>query len=179
MNQKDKPKDEELNAAVSLVRLMERDLKEVEESGDLQRFVNTVKDQFLARRHLTASETEEVRGRATSALLSRMDKMSDNMLLRVIETLARVGDKDIEGIYGILPSQRGPMFALTQNIQGSGQNPSQAALPASSNPNHNPALAMSQVMEAMELLSGHFTKTKQLEGPKRDDDIIDVIPTEM
>jgi hypothetical protein len=166
---------DDANAAIQLVRNMQRDMEEYQRTGDKQLLVNAIKDQFLAQRHLTASKTEEIRSKATENLLGRLDKMSDNMLLRVIETLSKVGEKDVEGIFGILPNQRGPMFSLTQNIQNpSGQ---QSQIPVSSGgPTQNPVQNTSQILEAIEHLSTHFQKTKQLESPKRDieGDIIDV-----
>ncbi len=164
-----------MSVAIRLVQDMQKDIEEFQRTGDRDSLVKAFKDEFMINRHNTASRTEETRAAATHKLLSRIDQMSDNMLLRVITELARIGEKDVEGVMGILPHQRGPMIAFNQVI---GHQPQQSLPSPDNGPRTNPIQSTSQVLEAIEHLSSHFAAARQLQAPKRnpEDEIIDVEP---
>jgi hypothetical protein len=140
---------------------IKKELEEYKKSGDRQELVNVLRDQFLLKRHETAARSEEARYSAIEMLIAKMPDMSENMLLRVIDTLAKVGEIDVQAIAGILPGGKGPLFAFNQIIGG--QPPSQPALQSKSPSNGNPVQNTGLVLEALEHLSSYL-KMKTIDG---------------
>ena len=84
--------------------------------------------------------------------------MSENMLIRTIESLARVGEIDMQALVGTLPGGKGPLFAFNQVIgRPPGNAPSLTG--SSNNPGENPVKHAGQVLEALEHLSNYLKKS--------------------
>jgi hypothetical protein len=64
---------------------------------------------------LAVSKSEEATLLALDILIYILPNISENMLLRVIEALARVGELDMQGIFGM---STGPLFSLSQRAPG-------------------------------------------------------------
>ena len=134
------------------------DIEEYVKSRDRTALVNALKDQFLAQRHISASKTEQARQLAAEVLLAKIPNMSENMLIRTIESLARVGEIDMQALVGTLPGGKGPLFAFNQVIgRPSGNAPSLTG--SFNNPGENSVKHARQVLEALEHLSNYLKKS--------------------
>jgi hypothetical protein len=151
---------ERRTAPLEVVLDLEAELEEYNKSRDRTALVSALKDQFLAQRHVSAAETERARRRAAQALLDRIPAMSDNMLLRVVETLARVGEADVQAVLGLAPGGRGPLVALNQVIGGAGQSPVAVSV---DHPGENPIRTAGNILEAVQH-AVNYLNTQQPSG---------------
>ena len=124
------------STALQIALEIKTDIEEYVRSRDRTALVNALKDQFLAQRHISASKTEQARQLIAEVLLAKIPNMSENMLIRTIETLARVGEIDMQALLGTLPGGKGPLFAFNQVVGGrTGNAPSLTG--SSNNPGEN------------------------------------------
>ena len=97
--------------------------------------------------------------------MGRLDDMSDSMLLRTIEVLARVRAMDTQTVFGIRPKGKGPSVKLNRMIEH--------PTPASSGPTkarQHRVNTAGQVLEAMEHVARYFDENKR--------EVVDVTPEE-
>ena len=77
---------------------LERDLEEFDKTKDPSVLLKALQDQFMITRYDSATLVETGRIVALAMLIGRMSKMSDNMLLKTIETLSKIATVDTTSI---------------------------------------------------------------------------------
>jgi hypothetical protein len=83
---------------VDAVLDLERELEEFDRTNDRSVLIKALRDQFLITKYDSAMLVEKSRIAALEILIDRMTKMSDNMLIRTIETLSKIGGVDMTSI---------------------------------------------------------------------------------
>ena len=68
---------------------LKRELEEFDGTKDQSVLIKALIDQFLITRYVSATLVEKSRIAALEILIDRMPNMSDNMLIKTIETLAK------------------------------------------------------------------------------------------
>jgi hypothetical protein len=69
---------------------LKRNLEELDRTKERSVLINVLIDQFLITRHDSATLVAKTKRAALEILIDRMPKMSDNMLIRTIETLSQI-----------------------------------------------------------------------------------------
>ena len=77
---------------------LERDLKEFVKTKDPAVLIKALRDQFVITRYDSATLVETGRIVALAILIGRMSEMSDNMLIKTIETLSKIGAVDATSV---------------------------------------------------------------------------------
>ena len=77
-----------------------RELDKFDITGDRSELINGLRDQCLTRMYDSATHVEKARRSALEILIDRIPKMSDNMLIRTIETLTEIAEVDISSTFG-------------------------------------------------------------------------------
>jgi hypothetical protein len=77
---------------------LERDLEEFDRTKDPAVLIKALRDQFVITRYDSATLVETGRIVALAMLIGRMSKMSDNMLIKTIETLSKIEAVDTTSI---------------------------------------------------------------------------------
>jgi hypothetical protein len=77
---------------------LKRELEEFDRTKDPSVLLKAVQDQFMITRYDSATLVEKGMIVALTILIGRMSKMSDNMLLKTIETLSKIGAVDTTSI---------------------------------------------------------------------------------
>jgi hypothetical protein len=79
-----------------------QELDEFDITKDRSVLINALRDQFLITMHYSATVVEKARLAALEILIDRMPKMSENMLIKTIETLCpdRSGEYDFHNWFG-------------------------------------------------------------------------------
>jgi hypothetical protein len=144
------------STTLQLALNIQENVEEYLRTKDRTALVNALKDQFLAQRHSSATATEAARELAARVLIGRIPRMSDNMLIRAISELAKIGDIDTQAILTGSVGGRGPLFALSQTINTAqpGNNPEITGL--SNNPADSSVKHVGNVLEAIEHLSSYL-----------------------
>jgi hypothetical protein len=133
---------------------LKRELEQYDKNRDRSVFIKAVRDQFLMTRYHSSVKVEDTRLRALDILISRMDTMSDNMLMRLVENLSGAGARDLELIIGGSSAKAGPLFALQQNISSSiGQSDRMS-------PGSNPVKDTGELLESLEHIAAYFREKK-------------------
>jgi hypothetical protein len=70
---------------------LQRELEEFDRTKDPSVLLKALQDQFMITRFDSATLVETGRIVALTILIGRMPKMSDNMLIKTIETLSKIG----------------------------------------------------------------------------------------
>ena len=79
---------------------LKRELEEFDRTKDRSVLIKALIDQFLITRYASATLVEKSRIAALHILIDRMPNMSDNMLIKTIETLTKISGVDISSIIG-------------------------------------------------------------------------------
>ena len=74
---------------------LQRELEEFDGTKDRSVLIKGLIDQFLLTRYASATLVEKSRIAALQILIGRMSNMSDNMLIKTIETLTQIAEMDI------------------------------------------------------------------------------------
>jgi hypothetical protein len=157
-----KTSTEEEKDPVQVALDIRTELEEYKKTGNRQTLVEALRHQFLAQRHIAAAESDKARTQAIHILTQRMERMSDNMLLRTVETLAKIGEIDIQALMGIFPGKGGPM--IINNVGGP-----TVHLPAeNSNPEDNPVKNTGHIVEAVQAIS-RFLKAKEISADYKEE----------
>jgi hypothetical protein len=90
----------ELYGRVDAALDLNRELEEFDRTKDRSVLIKALRDQFLITRYDSATLVEKCKLAALEILIGRMSKMSDNMLIKTMETLYRIGAMDITSITG-------------------------------------------------------------------------------
>ena len=128
-----------VEAALSL----KSELEAYDGDKDRRSLVGALKEQFLLNRYVAASQAENNRNLALRILLNRMEKMSDNMLLRTIRHLSEIGALDLTVV------TRTPTVSIQQEfgrLRGGSQ----------PRPTSNPFKDAGDLLEALEHIARYF-----------------------
>ena len=79
---------------------LKRKLEEFDRTKDQSVLINALIDQFLITRYVSATLVEKSIIAALEILIGRMPNMSDNMLIKTIETLSQIGTVNMTSIPG-------------------------------------------------------------------------------
>jgi hypothetical protein len=90
------------DAALVLIR----ELEEFDIIKDRSVIINALRDQYLITMYDSATLVEKAKMAALEALIGRMPGMSDNMLIKTIETLSQIGAADMASITGSVEVKR-------------------------------------------------------------------------
>jgi hypothetical protein len=154
------------STAIQAVLEFKEDIDQYVKDRDRTALVTALKDQFLAHRHYSASKTEQARQLAAEILLSKIPNMSDNMLIRVIEVLAKVGEIDMQALVNFSPGGKGPLLSINQVIGGSSGASLSSTGSTTSRPGENPVRGAGQVLEALEHLTSYLANRAKNEEMK-------------
>ena len=66
--------------------------------------LNALKEEFLLNRLVAASQAENTRNLGLQILFTRMERMSDKMLLRTLRVLSEIGARDLTAVTSRFPS---------------------------------------------------------------------------
>jgi hypothetical protein len=132
-----------VEAALSL----KSELEAYDGDKDRRSLVGALKEQFLLNRYVAASQAENNRNLALRILLNRMEKMSDNMLLRTIRHLSEIGALDLTVV------TRTPTVSIQQEF-GLPGGVSQTSL--GNRAASNPIKDVGMLLEALEHVADHF-----------------------
>jgi len=77
---------------------LKRKLEEFDRTKDQSVLINALIDQFLITRYDFATLIAKTKLAALETLVGRMPNMSDNMLIKTIETLSQIAEVDISAI---------------------------------------------------------------------------------
>jgi hypothetical protein len=122
------------------------ELEEFDRTNDRSVLIKALRDQFLLARYDSAAVVEKNRLAALEILIGRMPKMSDNMLIKTIETPSQIGAVDMISITG---SGKGPLNAVQQTLGI----PSQGGRVSMEG---NPVKDAGQLLESLEHIAAHF-----------------------
>ena len=90
------------DAALVLIR----ELEEFDIIKHRSVIINALRDQYLITMYDSATLVEKAKMAALEALIGRMPGMSDNMLIKTIETLSQIGAADMASITGSVEVKR-------------------------------------------------------------------------
>ena len=79
---------------------LKRKLEEFDRTKDQSVLIKAVIDQLLITRYASATLVAKCKLAALEILIGRMPNMSDNMLIKTIETLSQIGEVDMTLITG-------------------------------------------------------------------------------
>jgi chromosome condensin MukBEF MukE localization factor len=79
---------------------LKRELEEFDRTKDRSVLIKALIDQFLITRYEAATLVAKSKLAALEILIGRMLNMSDNMLIKTIETLSQIAEVDISAIIG-------------------------------------------------------------------------------
>ena len=90
------------------------ELEAYDRDKDRGSLLGALKEQFLLNRLVAASQAENSRNLGLQILFSRMEHMSDKMLLKTIRMLSEIGSRDLTAVTGVPVSGGGrtPMFSI-------------------------------------------------------------------
>ena len=89
------------------------ELEAYDRDKDRGSLLGALKEQFLLNRLVAASQAENSRNLGLQILFSRMEHMSDKMLLKTIRMLSEIGSRDLTAVTGVpVSGGRTPMFSI-------------------------------------------------------------------
>jgi hypothetical protein len=121
---------------------------------DRRSLLNGLKEQFLSNRDVATSKAENNRNQALRILFNRMDRMSDNGLLKTIKDLSEIGALDLTALTGIRVLEGRPPKVSIQQAFGLSERGSQPSL--GERPASNPVKETGDLLEALELIKWHM-----------------------
>jgi hypothetical protein len=81
-------------------------IRELEGTKDRSVLTDALQDQYVITMYDSATLVETAKIAALEALISRMPGMSDNMLIKTIEILSKIGEADMASITGSVQVKR-------------------------------------------------------------------------
>lgn len=154
-------KAEVYRSPVDVALSLESELEAYDKDKDRRALLNAVKEQFLLNRLVSASQAENTRGLGLQILRNRMEHMSDNMLVKTIKQLSKMGETDLAAIAGgPIPGRSSPMVSIQQafGLPGGSAPVSLEGLGTS-----NPVKDVGMILEAVEQASAYL----RAKGPVR------------
>ena len=99
---------------------LKSELEAYDRDKDRGSLLGALKEQFLLNRLVAASQAENSRNLGLQILFSRMEHMSDKMLLKTIRMLSEIGARDLTAVTGVpVSGGRTPMFSIQLPGEGS------------------------------------------------------------
>ena len=80
---------------------LKSELEAYDRDKDRGSLLGALKEQFLLNRLVAASQAENSRNLGLQILFSRMEHMSDKMLLKTIRMLSEIGARDLTAVTGV------------------------------------------------------------------------------
>jgi hypothetical protein len=142
---------------------LKRELEQYDKSRDRGVFIKAIRDQFLMTRYHSAVKAEDTRLRALNVLVDRLENMSDNMLMRLVENLSGAGARDLELITGGSGAKSGPLFTVQQNL---GSVLGQGGI----SPGGNPVKDAGELLETLEHIAAYFKEKKTIDLKPNEDE---------
>jgi hypothetical protein len=112
-----------------------------------------LKEEFLLNRYIAALQAENIKNRGLQILFNRMERMSDNILLKTVRELSKSGALEMAAIIGI-PKPGGDRISTNSIQQAFGL--SGEGLQSSCRATSNPVKRLGDVLEAIEHLQRYF-----------------------
>jgi hypothetical protein len=142
---------------------LKRELELYDKSRDRGVFIKAIRDQFLMTRYHSAVKAEDTRLKALDILIGRLENMSDNMLMRLVENLSGAGARDLELIAGGSGAKSGPLFTVQQNL---GSIMGQGGI----SPGGNPVKDAGELLESLEHIAAYFKERKTIDLKPNEDE---------
>jgi hypothetical protein len=127
---------------------LKNELKAYDGEKDRRVLLGALKEQFLLERYVAASQAEKNRNLALQILFSRIERMSDKMLLKTVMVLSKIGARELTAVTGI-PLSGTPMFSI--QVPGGGSQRSLGDRSTSNLVKHTAVL-----MEPYEQIAAHL-----------------------
>jgi len=145
---------------------LKSELEAYDKNKDRSALVGALRDQFLLNRLVASSKVEAIRDHSLNVLFGRVDKMSDSMLIKIIEVLSEGGGPDLAAIMGVqMPGKPPPIVSIQQafGFAGGGSQSSFGGRTVS-NPIQDPGDLVEAVERARAYLRGKATRQTEQEG---------------
>jgi hypothetical protein len=121
-----------------------------------------LKEEFLLNKYVSGSQTDNIRNRGLQILFNRMERMSDNMLLKTIRELSEIGALDMAAIIGIpMPGENRISTISIQQAFGLPGEGLQSSLGHGAM--SNPVKEIGELLEAIEHIKRHFKEKAPLQ----------------
>ena len=145
---------------------LKSELEAYDKNKDRSALVGALRDQFLLNRLVASSKVEAIRDHSLNVLFGRVDKMSDSMLIKIIEVLSEGGGPDLAAIMGVQMRGEGTPIVSIQQAFGLPGGGSQSSLGGrtASNPVQDPEDLVEAVERARAYLRGKATHQTEQEG---------------
>jgi hypothetical protein len=145
---------------------LKSELEAYDKNKDRSALVGALRDQFLLNRLVASSKVEAIRDHSLNVLFGRVDKMSDSMLIKIIEVLSEGGGPDLAAIMGVQMPGKPPPIVSIQQAFGFAGGGSQSSLGGRtvSNPVQDPGDLVEAVERARAYLRGKATRQTEQEG---------------
>jgi hypothetical protein len=128
---------------------LKSELEAYDRNKDRRPLLDSLKEQFLLNRLVTALQAENTRNLGLQILFSRMEHMPDKTLLKTVRVLSEIGARELTAVTGApLSGGRTPTFSI--QIPGGGSQPSFGDRSTSSLVKHTAIL-----MEPYEQITAH------------------------
>jgi hypothetical protein len=115
---------------------------------DRTALITAFRDQFILTRLDSAKVVEKNRLAGLNILFERMATMSDNMLIKTIQSLSEMGHADLESFTGATRAGTIPIISVQQNLGMLGQ--------SRANLEGNPIKDAGQLLESLEHIATYF-----------------------
>ena len=116
-----------------------------------------LKEEFLLNRYIAGLQAENIKSRWLQILFNRMQRMSDNSLLKTIRELSESGALEMAGIIGIPMPGENPISTISiqqaLGLPGEGLQSSLGHRATS-----NPVKKIGELLEAMEHIERYFSE---------------------
>jgi len=159
-------KGQAYRSPVDVALSLKSELEAYDKNKDRSALVGALRDQFLLNRLVASSKVEAIRDHSLNVLSGRVDKMSDNMLVKTVKVLSEAGEPDLTAIMGVQrPRERTPIVTIQQafGFPGAGSQSSLGGRTAS-NPIQDPGDLVEAVKHARAYLRGKATRQTEQEG---------------
>jgi hypothetical protein len=97
---------------------LKSELEAYDRDKDRGSLLSALREQFLLNRLVAASQAENTRNLGLQILFSRMERMSDKMLLRTLRVLSEIGARDLMAVTGVPVSGGRPPHILHSAFWG-------------------------------------------------------------
>ena len=114
-----------------------------------------LKEDFLLHKYIAGLQAENIKNRWLQILFNRMERMSDNMLLKTIRELSESGAPEMAATIGIPMPGENRMISIQQafGLPGEGLQSSLGHRATS-----NPVRKIGELLEAMEHIERYFSE---------------------
>ena len=155
--------DKSSTTAIKAIEKLASDLdKVIDEDKSREDLIKSIRDQFLATRHASATKAEMARQVVLDKMMAQIEKLNVNQLFRLYQMLGESNSADISALFSNGPG--GINILLNNNNggpTGSVQNDVKISTDESGN-RQNPVRASSDLLEGMQLMLTRITNEPNL-----------------